>query len=139
MRRTWLPLLLALVAPPAVRGHTIYASWIVYGSDDAPTMTRFDSETPWLQENPFPPETEVPYASLEFDPVTRQLVGFEYFDCPSARCQPIRNAFDRGHLRGGWHLRSAAQVSSCFLAAASLPGEAPKNRAYSRLNCDGLS
>ena len=50
MRTAWLPLVLALVAPLAARGETIYASW--YGSS-VTELSTFDSATPWGLFSPF--------------------------------------------------------------------------------------
>ena len=86
MRIRWLTLLLAIGLPFAARGETIYSSWLVYSAGGV-QLTRFDGESPWLAEYPFPPDPGLPAYSLEFDPSTRKLWGFDYFLC-NTLCPP---------------------------------------------------
>jgi len=87
MKRSWLAFVLVLFGPGMARAETIYASWIHYAPGGVPPLTRFDSATPELQEDPFS-ETPLlgPY-SLDFDLVTGQLWGFNYFEC-NITCPP---------------------------------------------------
>ncbi len=80
MKRFCFPLLLLLVPPLAAHGDTIYTAWVVFPSG-AGQLTRFEGETPWLPESPFPPDPALPPYSLEFDPATHRLWGFDYFLC----------------------------------------------------------
>jgi len=87
MKRVWIAVALVLLGPSTVRAETIYASWIHYPPDGAPPLTRFDSASPELQEDPF---TEMPLLgpySLDFDLVTGQLWGFNYLEC-NITCPP---------------------------------------------------
>lgn len=89
MRTPWLTLVLAIGLPLAVRGETIYATWIVYPSGVG-QLTRFDGETPGLPEYPFPPDPTLPPFSLEFDPSTQNLWAFDYFIC-YVLCSPAHD------------------------------------------------
>ncbi|MEO8197895.1 MAG: hypothetical protein ABI689_14355 [Thermoanaerobaculia bacterium] len=100
MRRGWLALLLALAAGSEARGDTIYAMWIVYPSGAA-QLTRFDGETPGLPEYPFPPDPDLPPFSIEFDPSTQQLWGFDYFVC-QVLCPPAHDPLLIDPLTGSW-------------------------------------
>lgn len=86
MRRACLPFLLALAIPQAVHGETIYAAWLDYEAGGSVQLTRFDSETPWVLEQVIP-AAGLPPGSLEFDPVTRQIWSFDYFQC-QITCPP---------------------------------------------------
>lgn len=99
MKTTWIPLLLLLCEPLAARGDTIYATWAY--AQGASSLTRFDGSTPWLLKDPFPPEVQVPPFSLEFDPATRQLWGFDYAICLTL-CPPAHDPFLLDPLTGSW-------------------------------------
>lgn len=100
MRILWLTLLLALGVSAAGRGDTIYAIWAVYPSGGV-QLTRFDAATPGLPEYPFPPDPYLLPFSIEFDPSTRQLWGFDYFICLTL-CPPAHDPFLLDPLTGSW-------------------------------------
>jgi len=87
MRRAWLPLVLALVAPLAARGETIYA---VAGGIGDIYLLRFDSATPWVTEVAIPLGLDFGL-TLEFDPQTQALYGFVRQGCPIDPCPPVTN------------------------------------------------
>lgn len=99
MRIRWLTLLLAIGLPLEVRGETIYALWIVYPSG-AGQLTRFDGESPGLPEYPFPPDPHLPPFSIELDPSTQKLWGFDYFIC-QILCPPAHDPAVIDPLTGG--------------------------------------
>jgi hypothetical protein len=95
-------LLLLLLAPPREAiGETIFASWSPFGGAGDVYVTRFDSEAPWLQEDAFPGAAPIPGVSLDFDPVTRQLWGFDYFEC-NITCPPPPHPVTIDPLTGAW-------------------------------------
>lgn len=95
----WLTLVLAIGLAAEAHGDTIYATWAY--AQGASSLTRFDGTTPWLLKDPFPPEVQVPPFSLEFDPATRQLWGFDYFICLTL-CPPAHDPFLLDPLTGSW-------------------------------------
>lgn len=100
MRHRWLTLLLLIGLPLEARGESIYALWIVHPAGSV-QLARFDAATPGLPEYPFPPDPYLPPFSIEFDPATRQLWGFDYFICLTL-CPPAHDPFLLDPLTGSW-------------------------------------
>ena len=100
MKIRWLTLLLAIGLAAEASGDTIYATWAYAG--DASSLTRFDSATPWLFKDPFPPEVQVPLVTIDFDPVTRKIWGFDYSDCQIPVCPPLNDPVVIDPLTGAW-------------------------------------
>lgn len=91
----FLLLLPALAAPVGARGETIYAISISGDRAEA-RLLRFDSASPWELEQAFLVSGDLGVStsvSLEFDPVTRELYGFGYYQCqvlcPPAPIEPV--------------------------------------------------
>lgn len=93
-------LLLSLALPQAGSAEKIYASWSPYGANGEVFLTRFDGETPWLQENLFP-GIPIPAGSIDFDPVTRQIWAFYYWKC-NITCPPTPDPVIIDPLTGAW-------------------------------------
>ena len=84
MRRACLSLLIALAAPLAARGETIYAFARDAGWNVDHRLLRFDSASPWELEQALPINGEInefTQVSLEFDAVTRELYAFGFWQC----------------------------------------------------------
>lgn len=85
MRRAWLPLVLALVAPALARAETIYAIQAGTGGGVHNWLLRFDSATPSTLEFAIPVTGDLGYGGslpyLEFDPQTGALYAFEAVNC----------------------------------------------------------
>ena len=97
VRRACLPFLIALAAPLAARGEAIYAFALDGSGNFDHRLLRFDSASPWELEQALPINGElidVTQVSLEFDPVTRELYAFGFWQCqvlcPPTAIDPMR-------------------------------------------------
>ena len=114
VRRTCLPVLVALATPFGAGGETIYAvaaGWQIFW---------FDSETPGEVQGSLPIFGAFDgYLGirLEFDPLTNELYGFAYPDCPitcpTSPVDPARIDLVTGEtsLLGAGHWRSRCRLS----------------------------
>lgn len=89
--------MIAVLAPIATLGETIYAFSRDFGWNVDHRLLRFDSASPWELEASIPINGDIAdsmQVSLEFDPVTRELFAFGFDQCqvlcPAIATYPMR-------------------------------------------------